>query len=130
TPSPTIRIGGVMRTPGFAVFNNGSLTLDATQNSGAAGTGASFFDPDAAFDYKLPFEGGGGVAIIHPRLQLEFGAIAYSGASAYPLLASSANVAIYQDAGNGTAPTVTQQPFSGLTTAAKAIANASGGGHY
>jgi hypothetical protein len=130
TPSPTIRIGGVIRTPGFALFNNGSLTLDATRDTGGPGSGVSFFDPDADFDYKLPFEGGGGVAIIHPRVQVEFDALAYSGASPYPLIASSETIAVYQDAGTGTPPTVTQLPFSGLTTAAKAIANVSVGGHY
>jgi hypothetical protein len=127
-PSPSIRIGGTIKTSGFAIARSGSATVDGTESAGSATTGASFFDSSARFDYNLPFEGSAGIAITKPRADLEFDIQAYSGIDPYSLISSGQPVVIYQDPGGGARPTVQSRPFGSLTTASRAIANVSVGG--
>lgn len=127
--SPHIRIGGVLRTSGFSIFKNGGATLDGTANAGAAAVGASFFDPSASFESKLPFEYVGGVALTGARAEFEIDVMGYSSIAPYAMLSSAQPVAVYRDTGNGSAPSVTTQPFPGLTSASRAIANVTAGGH-
>jgi hypothetical protein len=127
-PSPTIRIGGTIKTSGFAMFRSGSATFDGTESAGPSTVGASFFDPSARFDYNLPFEGSAGVAVTRPRADLEVDVQFYSGIDPYSMFSSGEPVVTYQDAGTGARPTVQSRPFGGLTTASRAIANVSVGG--
>ena len=53
----------------------------------------------------------------------------YSSIAPYSMLSSTQNLALYQDLGHGAAPTVQTQPVAGLTTASRAMANVSLGGH-
>jgi hypothetical protein len=46
------------------------------------------------------------------------------------MFSSTENTLTYRDQGNGTAPVVASQPFPGLTTASRAIANVAVGGHF
>lgn len=127
--TPHVRIGGVIRTSGFSILKSGSATLDGAANAGATTVGASIFDPDATFENKLPFEATGGIALTGARAEVEVDVLAYSSIAPYSMLASPQPVTIYRDAGNGSAPTVTTQPFPGVTSASRTFANVAAGGH-
>jgi hypothetical protein len=127
---PKIRVGAVIRTPGFSIYHSGSATLDGTDKNGSASDGASFFDPNAEFHYKLPFEATGGIAYVGKRGEVETAVHGYSSQSPYDLISSPVNAVIYHDDGLGGPATITQHPFPGLTAATRSIANVSVGGHY
>ena len=129
-PHPHIRIGGVFRTSGLSIHRSGTATLDGTDKNGAASSGASFFDPESEFKYKLPFEGTGAIAWVGNRGEIEAAVHSYTSISPYTMMASDVNSVFYRDDGLGGPPTFTQQPFGGITSASKAIANVSVGGHY
>ena len=127
---PHIQVGGVIRTSGFSIYRSGTGTLEGTEKNGAASRGASFFDPEAEFHYKVPFEFTGSIAFVGKRAELETSVHAYTSVGPYSLLSSSQNSLIYQDDGLGVPPTIQQIPFQGLTSSAKGIANVAVGGHY
>jgi hypothetical protein len=128
-PSPHLRIGAVMRTSGFSVHQTGTATLDGTAHTGTMSLGASFLDASAHFHYDMPFEATGAIAFVGTRAELEVDVHGYSSVAPYALISSPMNEVIYRDTGNGAPPTVLQQPFPGLTSASRALANASVGGH-
>jgi hypothetical protein len=128
--SPMIRVGGTIRTSGFAIVKSGSATLDGTESAASTTIGASFFDPSAQFEFKLPFEASGGIAVLGARAEVEVDMHAYSGISPYPMISSPQRVVLYEDLGDGAAATVQSRPFSGLLTASRAIANVSVGGRF
>jgi len=128
-PHRHIRIGGVMRTNGFSIYRSGTAVLDGTEKNGAASNGASFFDPAAQFHYKLPFEATGAIAYVGARGEIETAVHGYTSVSPYEIISSPLNAVIYRDAGLGGPATIEMQPFPGLTSASKAIANVSVGGH-
>jgi hypothetical protein len=126
--SPRIRVGGTIRTSGFAIVKSGSAILDGTENAASTTIGASLSDPSAQFEFKLPFEASGGIALIGSRAEVELDAHAYSGISPYSMISSPQNVVTYVDRGGGVPATVQSRPFPGLVTASRAIANVSVGG--
>ena len=125
-----IRVGAVLRTTGFSIYRSGTATLDGTDKNGAASEGASFFDPSAEFHYKLPFEITGAIAWVGNRGEVETAVHGYTSISPYSLISSPEQAILYHDDGLGGAPTITQQPFAGLTSASQSIANVAVGGHY
>jgi hypothetical protein len=92
-------------------------------------TGASIYDNSPHFDYKLPFELGGGVAVVGKRAEIEFDVKGYSSIDRYALLSSDQPMAIYSDPGNGTRGTTTNIPFTSLTSAPRQVTNYMVGGH-
>jgi hypothetical protein len=127
-PHSHLRIGVVVRTPGLPIYSGASLALDGTGVAGAGTVGISLLDSKAQFKYKLPFETGGGLALIGSRAQVEADVQVYSSISPYTLLSSSQNALLFHDAGNGSPPDVTTQPLAGLTSASRTMANISVGG--
>jgi hypothetical protein len=123
------RFGGAFRTPGLTFYHSGSVTLDGVLDAGASSAGASIFDPDASFEYHLPWEFQGGAAWVHDRVELELDLQAYTPISAYSLIASDQPTRVYGDAGGNQPPTVMSQPFGGLTSASNGVVNVSAGGH-
>jgi long-subunit fatty acid transport protein len=125
-----IRVGAVLRTSGFSIYRSGTATLDGTDKNGAASEGASLFDPSAEFHYKIPFEITGAIAWVGTRGEVETAVHGYTSVSPYSLISSPVQAILYHDDGLGGPPTFTQQPFAGLTSASRSIANVSVGGHY
>ena len=123
------RFGGAMRTPGLTLHKSGVVTLDGLLDTGGASLGASVFDPDADFEYHLPWEFQGGAAWVSDRIELEVDLQAYTSVDAYSMLATGQPVLIYGDAGVNRPPTVISQPFPGLTSASNGLVNVSVGGH-
>lgn len=122
------RFGGAMRTPGVTFHKTGVVVLDGVVATMPSSYGTSIFDPDAALEYHLPWEFQGGAAYVHPRVELEFDVLGYTGISAYSLLSSDQPVLLYSGDANGTT-TVTSRPFAGLTSASNGVVNVSAGGH-
>jgi hypothetical protein len=123
------RFGGAVRTPGVSFYHSGSVTLDGLLDAGASSVGASIFDPDAAFEYHLPWEFQGGAGWVHDRVELELDLQGYTPISAYSLIASNEPTRVYNDAGANQPPTVASLPFGGFTTASDGVVNVSAGGH-
>lgn len=124
------RFGGAMRTPGLTLHESGVVTLDGVLDAGTASLGASVFDPDADFEYHLPWEFAGGAAWVHDRFEIEVDLQAYTSIDAYSMIATGQPVVVYGDAGLNRPPTVISQPFPGLTSASDGVVNVSAGGHY
>ncbi len=127
-PTQAIRIGVVTRTPGIRYGRNGSLSVDSTLDGGGPSLGAAIYDGSASFDYKLPFELAGGVAVVGKRAELEFDIKGYSSIDSYALLSSSQPLTIYTNPGDGTRGTNTDRPFPSVMTSSRAVTNYMGGG--
>ena len=123
-----VRIGATLRTPALTVMHSGVVTLDSVLDNGPTSVGASVFDAAATFEYHFPWEIQAGAAYIGTRGQIEFDVQGYTPVSAYSMLSSGKPLVLYTDGGAGVAPTVTTQPFNGLTSASRGFANVSIGG--
>jgi hypothetical protein len=128
-PTSMIRIGLVTRTSGLKYGRSGTLAVDSTLDGGGPSTGASVYDGSAAFEYKLPYELSGGIAVVGKRAQLEFDIKGFSSVEPYALLSSTQPLTIYTDPGDGTRGTNTDRPFPPVMTSARRVTNFTGGGH-
>jgi hypothetical protein len=125
--SPRLRIGVMARTPAPTVYSSGSVTAEGVAVNGASSAGISFFDPEARFTNRLPFELRGGVAYIGRRIEIEVDVSAETALSAYNMLESDEAITTYT-AGPG-APVIAVQPFLGLVSQSTTVVNVSVGGH-
>jgi hypothetical protein len=109
------------------VYSSGSLTSEGVQTSGAASSGVSFYDPDAHFTAKMPFEVRGGAAYVGKRIEIEADVDTESGISTYDMLTSDQPIVTYTS-GSG-APSMTTRPFEGLQFQSTTVVNVAVGGH-
>jgi hypothetical protein len=123
------RFGVAMRTPGLSFFRSGRVTLDGVLDAGTRSLGASVFDPEAAFEYHLPWEFQGGAAWVRNRVEVEVDLQGYTSIDAYTMLSTPNPTLVYGDAGTNQPPTVVSRPFPGLTSASDGVVNVSAGGH-
>lgn len=121
--------GMVVRTPGATLHRSGVYTADGTLSGTGASEGLSVFDADATYTYKLPWEIQGGIGYVGKRAQFEVDVQGITSISPYTLLATSNPLIIYKQAAPGATPSVTTQPFNGLTSAMRGVANVTAGGH-
>jgi hypothetical protein len=126
---PQVHFGAAIRTPGLAMRREGTVTLEGTLDMGASSLGASLFDADARFQYRLPWELQGGAAYIRDRVEVELDIHGYTPIAAHALLATDQPTLIYGDTGAGGLPTVVSRPFSGLTSESVGVVNVAVGGH-
>jgi hypothetical protein len=124
-----VRVGAAIRTPGATIRREGTVTLDGTLDLGAASLGASLFDANARFQYRLPWELQGGAAYVGNRVEIEVDVQGYTAVAPHSLLATDQPTLIYGDAGAGEVPTVISRPFSGLTSMSDGVVNVTVGGH-
>jgi hypothetical protein len=127
--SPTWQAGVMFRAPGFTIRRTGTAILEGTVGSESGSLGASFFDPDARFDQKLPSELHTGLAYLGERFQVEFDVQAYTSIDGYAMFSSEEPVLAYADR-PGLTPTVTSTAFPGVISASRGFANVAVGGHY
>ena len=123
------RFGGAVRTPGLTLRREGVVTLDGVLDAGAASAGASLFDSDARFQFRLPWELHGGVAYVRDRIEVEVDVQGYTPIPAYAVLATDRPTLIYGDTGAERPPTVTLRPFGGLASMSDGVVNVAIGGH-
>jgi hypothetical protein len=123
------RFGAAVRTPGLTFFSSGVVTFDGLLDAGAASLGASVFDPEAEFEYHLPWEFHAGAAWVRDRMEFEVDLQAYTSVDAYSMFATDQLVLLYGDAGVGRPPSVFSQPFAGLTSVSDGVVNVSAGGN-
>ena len=128
--TPHIRYGAAIRTPGLTIRREGTVTLDGTLDLGRASLGATLFDRNARFEYRLPWELQGGVAYVRDRVEVEVDVQGYTSIAAYSLLATDQPTLIYGDAGIGGPASVISRPFGGLTSASDGVVNVAVGGHF
>jgi hypothetical protein len=129
-PTSMLQVGATIRTSGIPFDRGGSIVLDSTLDGAPASVGASIFDSAAHFDYKLPFEGAVGVALVGKRAEIEFDIQGYSSIAPHALLEATEPVTIYTDPGNGTPASIVERPLPPVITASRALANFSVGGHF
>lgn len=128
-PNAVLRFGLVTKTHGIRYGRSGTLSLDSTLDGGGPSIGTSLYDGSPAFDYKLPYELAGGVALVGKRAEVEVDVKGYSSIDPYPLLSTTQPLTIYTDPGTGTRGATTDRPFPAIMTAADAVTNYTGGGH-
>jgi hypothetical protein len=128
--TPTIHVGGVMRTPGIGVYSSGQYAQEGVSHAGAVTTTASFFDDSPSVEYKIPFEFKVGGAYGGKRGQIEVDLIAYQGAGAYPSLQSSNPLTVITDQGLGGAPTVQTLPLTSPIIDSTSVVNVVVGGRF
>jgi len=128
-PRPWIRFGLVTRTSGIEYGKSGSVSFDSTLDGGGPSIGASMYDGSATFEFKLPFEMDGGIALIGKRAEVEFDIKGYSSIGSYALLSSSETLTIYRDPGDKTGGSFENRQFPAIMTEFRGIVNYVGGGH-
>ncbi|HEY1250617.1 MAG TPA: hypothetical protein VGH97_05470 [Thermoanaerobaculia bacterium] len=132
-PTPEIRVGGLLRSPGIKLFRSGDLNADGLFTAGGqngAQLSYTFFDKDPRFDYQLPFEAVLGAAWVRDRFELEVDGHFYAGHSPYDLFRSEQTATRITDPGGGAPPVVDQIPFQNIQADNKPIFNVAVGGHY
>lgn len=125
-PASVLRFGLVTRTHGIKYGRSGSVSLDSTLDGGGPSIGASVYDGSASFEYRLPYELSGGVALVGKRAELEVDIKGYSSIEPYALLSTSQPLTIYTDPGNGTRGTNTDRSLASIMTSARAVTNVTG----
>jgi hypothetical protein len=125
--SPRLRLGFMARTPAPTVYSSGSMTSEGVGVGAGTSTGLSFFDPEAHFAAKLPFEMRGGAAYIGRRFEIEVDLSAETPISSYEMLSSDETVATY--AGGPGAPVIATSPFPGVVSQSTTVVNVAVGGH-
>jgi hypothetical protein len=128
--SPAVRVGLVMRTPGWTAMSGGSSSLEGATRAGATSITVSFFDPAAESQLKLPFEFKTGVAWIGARAQVEVDLFTYMGTGRYAAVESDQVATIITDDGQGRPPVVTTQVYESPTVDSRAVVNVAIGGRY
>jgi hypothetical protein len=130
--SPAIHLGGMIRSPGLALFRSGDLNADGLFTAGATGGQLSytFFDRDPRFDFKLPLEIAVGGAWICDRFQIEVDGRFYTGHSSYDLFRTDLLATTISDPGGGVPPVVERIPFDDIQAEGDAIFNVGIGGQY
>jgi hypothetical protein len=112
------------------MHTSGVVTFEGALDRGAGSQGASVFDPNAHFENHLPWEFQFGAAYVRERFQAELDLQAYTPVSTFQMLSSTQPSITYTDAGTGTPPAVTTQPFGGLTSESDGVVNVGLGGQY
>src|SRR5262245_155110 len=98
--TPRFRFGGAIRTPGLTLHREGTVMLDGVADRGPTSVGASLFDSDAAFQYRLPWELQGGVAYVRDRAEVELDVQGYTAIAAHTLLGTDQPTVIYGSTGS------------------------------
>ena len=114
-PSSLLRFGLVTRTWGSGPAA-GSVALDSTLDGGGPSIGASASDGSTKFEYKMPFEFDGGIALVAKRAEVEFDVKGYAAIPSYALLSSDQPQKIYRDPGDKTGGTIKTRPFPSIMT--------------
>lgn len=123
------RFGANLRTPGVRIFPSGVFAIDAVDQRGAASQQASFFDAEADFSYRVPWEAALGIAWVRPTFEIELDLKGQSGVSAYDGFASTKSILRINEPGTGSGPVIETSPFAGIPFEGRAILNVSLGGH-
>jgi hypothetical protein len=124
-----LRLGAMVRTPAITLTTGGTLTAEAIAERGSSSQGASFFDANAEFTSRLPFEVHGGVAYVAPRVELEVDVHGFTPITDYSMLTSNQPIVSYVNPGSGAPPVITTRPFDGFRSQFRGVANVSFGGH-
>lgn len=128
--SKNLKLGAVIRTPGFRIFPSAFYSVDLVDQRGAVSRQVSFFDASTAtFRYKLPFELGAGIAWVAEAFSFELDVKGQTAVAAYDGFTSPQPVILISDPGNGSKAEVTTMPFPGRTFEGRAGVNISVGGH-
>jgi len=128
--TPAFRVGALVRTPGVAVSRSGSFVHEGSASIGTATTTASFFEPSAEVEYRVPFEFKAGAALLMRRFQLEFDMAAWAGGEPYAVFRSGQTWTIIADSGLGAPPAVQSPSFTSPVVDPAAVVNIAVGGQY
>ena len=128
-PTPWLRFGLVSRNPGLRFGSQGTVGVDSTLDGGGPSVGATVYDSAASFEFKMPYELAGGIALIGKRAEFEVDVKGYASVPSYTLLSTSQPLTIYRDPGNNAGGSIETRPFPAITTQFTAVTNYTGGGH-
>jgi hypothetical protein len=132
-PLRWLSLGLVFKTPGLRIFGGGSTTYQAlsTQQGsiGSQSTQVFLRDTDASFDYRMPLELSGGLAVRVDRAAIELDLRWHQASGTYLALGSSVPGRVVTGV-DGQPPVVTATSFPNLNWGTRGILNGSIGGRY
>ncbi|HXX30875.1 MAG TPA: hypothetical protein VEJ89_09165 [Myxococcaceae bacterium] len=128
-----LSLGLVVKTPGLRVFGGGSLTYQALGTvqgtAGSQSTQVFLRDTDATFDYRIPLELAGGVAVRIQRVAVELDLHWHQASGTYLAVGSTTPGRVVTGV-DGQPPVVTTTSFPDLLWGTRGILNGSIGGGY
>jgi len=126
---PNVVVGTRVVAPGPSLRGSTRLTYEATASTSASRAELSFRDPEADFNYGVPLEVDGGVAVRAGRVELEVDVRYYGPVGSYELYSSDSTGVLIQApvAGN---PTVSQVPFTAPRHSARSVVSVAAGSSY
>ena len=122
------KFGAILRTPGIRIVPSGVYAVDVVAQTGSRSQQSTFFDAEADFQYKLPFEASIGIAWVRPTFEVEIDVKGQTATSTYDGFSSTQPVVSINDPGTGGQAVVTTSPFPGRKFQGRAIVNLSIGG--
>ena len=123
------RTGLVLSAPGIAIGGSTRVTYSLGSYSDADYVDASFHDPKAEFDYKIPFSAGFGLAQIFSRGEIEAVVRYYGSIEEYDLYLPDGNATVVTSSG-GAPPTSSTFGVAPAKNKWREVTNFAVGGHY
>ncbi len=128
--TPSLSIGGLVRTGGLGLLGSGSTSLEGLSNIGTLTTTASFFDESPSVEYRIPVEVKAGAAWKGRRGEMEIDVLAYTGAGLYDMFSTTKTLTVIVDQGQGGSPAVQEYPFRAPVIDSRSVINVAVGGRY
>jgi long-subunit fatty acid transport protein len=132
-PLPWLSLGAVLKTPGLHILGGGSVTYEAllTQQgpNPALSTQVFLRDNGANFDYRIPLEVDGGVAVRFGPVEVELSLRWHQASGTYTALSSSTQAQVTTAVGSNP-PVLTSLSLPPQLWGTRSIVNGSFGGHY
>ena len=127
--SKNLKLGAVVRTPGFRILPHAFYNVDLVDQQGAASKQITFFDStEATFRYKVPFELGAGIAWVAEMFSVELNVKGQTAVAPYEGFTSPNPVITISDPGDGSGARITTVPFQGRTFEGRAVVDVAVGG--
>lgn len=124
-----VRTGLVLASPGIPILGSTRLTYSAGSFSESGYADASFHDPKADFDYKIPFSAGLGIARLFSRGEVEAVVRYYGSTGDYDLYLPDGTATRVESSG-GSPPVTTTSSVAPVKNRWREVANVALGGHY
>ena len=133
-PFRWLSVGAVVKTPGLRILSGGSLSYQSqVTQQGSTGpqqvTETFLRDTDANFDYRMPLELDGGIAVRFGRVEVELDLRWHQASGTYVAFSTSTPGQVVTTSA-GSAPLVTSTPFPPQVWGTVAVLNGSIGGRY
>jgi hypothetical protein len=127
--TPQVRFGAFAASPGIRLYGSSRVNYDRTNMTGTSFEDAHFRDPEARFEYAVPFRAGAGIAWIGERGAVEIDVRTYGSEDEYNLFETTEVGVVTVTDASGT-PTTTAVELDPVTNAWGGVTNVAVGGNW